>query len=517
MVEHEQPETDHVNNDPLWQRIEAYQFDPAGHQGAFERKLARETGCSLEAARLAVVEYRRFVYLCVTGSKMCSPSELVDRVWHQHMVDTQSYWQEFCPKVLGRPLHHEPARDGAGIADRERFVQAYERTLARYREVFGEEPDAQIWPDANERFGPARFESIDRQRYWVVPRGPVENAVKSGFLVGWVGLVMGCQAAASLSGMTGPNYVLFHVVATALLMAGTYFYWRLIRGRAGMVDMPNGRFARAYLAGGAMHALQAAALSIDQTKAPGLKKLVGTLPEPSVNVNEAEPDEQQKAVLSLPLVRAVIRNHYAASFEELHDKCQPELDEIRASLVKKGLLVSSMFWVKTGQVLPIVLMLLLMACGGYRVVLGIQSGNPFSLTIAALVVNTIMIAIYWYVLGPWCWRTQTGHRAISKLWYNKQVALTEFKRQDAPNPKSLAAVYSLYGMMALSGTVFYPAQYQALAGVSHVSEEDINAGIRHQTPGNQGSVAGCGGGAGCGSTGGGSSGGGGCGGGCGGG
>ena len=32
------------------------------------------------------------------------PSDEVDQAWHLHLVYTRSYWGEFCPNVLGKPL-----------------------------------------------------------------------------------------------------------------------------------------------------------------------------------------------------------------------------------------------------------------------------------------------------------------------------------------------------------------------------------------------------------------------------
>ncbi|MFN7741158.1 MAG: glycine-rich domain-containing protein [Cyanobacteriota bacterium] len=58
-------------------------------------------------------EYRRFLFLAMQAGHPVSPSRPVDLAWHQHLLDTRSYWQEFCPRVLGRPLHHTPSRGGA--------------------------------------------------------------------------------------------------------------------------------------------------------------------------------------------------------------------------------------------------------------------------------------------------------------------------------------------------------------------------------------------------------------------
>ena len=50
----------------------------------------------------AIEEYKKFMYLAATSNQMVSPSEIVDIVWHQHLIFTQSY-KEFCD-ILGKKI-----------------------------------------------------------------------------------------------------------------------------------------------------------------------------------------------------------------------------------------------------------------------------------------------------------------------------------------------------------------------------------------------------------------------------
>lgn len=167
-------QTDGTRNDPvefdaaLWQRLLDFRIDGPGAELPFLARLARErAGWSLADARAAWFEYLRFLYLACRAGHPVTPSNEVDAVWHLHLVYTQSYWQELCPRVLGLTLHHGPTRGGS--AEARRYLEQYRQTLEAYRRVFHAEPPARFWPPPAERFG-QRFVSVDRRRVLLVPR-----------------------------------------------------------------------------------------------------------------------------------------------------------------------------------------------------------------------------------------------------------------------------------------------------------------------------------------------------------
>lgn len=129
----------------LLERIEAHAFDPPDATQTFEHRLAKEQGWTLGFTRRAIAEYRRFAFLYAISGEPVAPSDVVDQVWHTHLLYTRNYWDIFCKQVLGRQLHHEPAAGKAG--ERETVGDWYAHTLERYREHFGD-PPADIWPDA---------------------------------------------------------------------------------------------------------------------------------------------------------------------------------------------------------------------------------------------------------------------------------------------------------------------------------------------------------------------------------
>lgn len=139
------------SEDPLWARIEAYEFDALDPDQPFAARLARENVWTVDYAERVIEEYRRFCYLAVRAEHPVVPSDQVDRVWHLHIGYSRSYWQEFCARVLEFDLHHEPACSGGEAAERCR--NAYAATLAAYERVSGEDPPADIWPAVEARFG----------------------------------------------------------------------------------------------------------------------------------------------------------------------------------------------------------------------------------------------------------------------------------------------------------------------------------------------------------------------------
>lgn len=144
----------------LWLRLNRYNFEhlvPSGlldhitelfggtgaSTKAFADKLSRKLGWSNQFARRAIAEYKKFVYLGVTGDFTVTPSKVIDQVWHQHQLFNRAY-REFCSAVLGRHFDHYPELvpndNQTGV-----FQAQYLETLDLYRREFNMEPPEDIW------------------------------------------------------------------------------------------------------------------------------------------------------------------------------------------------------------------------------------------------------------------------------------------------------------------------------------------------------------------------------------
>lgn len=150
----------------LWQRIAQHDFEPDTPLN-FTRRLARDHHWSLEDTRAAVDAYRRFCFLAVVSPTPVTPSEVVDEVWHQHLIYSRDYWTIWCGQVLQAALHHDPTPGGPEA--QMVYRRQYAETLALHEQFFGR-PAPDLWPATHLRFGPPRYHVMDRNNWLIFPR-----------------------------------------------------------------------------------------------------------------------------------------------------------------------------------------------------------------------------------------------------------------------------------------------------------------------------------------------------------
>ncbi len=100
-----------------------------------------EVGLNSEEVEMAIEEYRRFLTLKIEnpGANL-APTNLMDKVWHMHILDTRRYAED-CEAMFGRLLHHRPnykSIDSDG--DESNLTIAFERMSSLYSERFGHDP-----------------------------------------------------------------------------------------------------------------------------------------------------------------------------------------------------------------------------------------------------------------------------------------------------------------------------------------------------------------------------------------
>ena len=131
-------------NTELWNKIKDFELDEHHAEYSFSVRLADENKWTIYFTEQAILEYKKFMYLAASNEEMVSPSEIVDIVWHQHLIFTKSY-KEFC-QVLNKKIEHIPSTHIA--TQKETFVRAKQRTTQLYEVNFGKQP-FEFWSHSN--------------------------------------------------------------------------------------------------------------------------------------------------------------------------------------------------------------------------------------------------------------------------------------------------------------------------------------------------------------------------------
>jgi hypothetical protein len=94
---------------------------------------------NFEQCELAEREYKRYLTLIKLHPKTnFVPTKLMDKFWHQHILDTVAYHKD-CNEVFGFFLHHFPYFGIYGKEDAANLSKEFEKTQVFYLKCFGEE------------------------------------------------------------------------------------------------------------------------------------------------------------------------------------------------------------------------------------------------------------------------------------------------------------------------------------------------------------------------------------------
>lgn len=127
----------------LWNQVQAKfgKVNPSTY--AFAQKLATKQGWKNSPALQAVLEYKKFVYLGVVSDFIVTPSQVIDQVWHQHILFSKAY-RSFCTEVIEYDFDHHPELL-PNQTETEVYQSQYLDTLQLYHREFGTLPPESIW------------------------------------------------------------------------------------------------------------------------------------------------------------------------------------------------------------------------------------------------------------------------------------------------------------------------------------------------------------------------------------
>jgi len=98
------------------------------------RRLVAKKGWSAAHADRMVQEYREYLALFFhhPGEELVPPSQDLDDVWHEHILDTPRYAAD-CDRMFGRFIHHVPGLEHGT----ERHAEGLHRTRRHWWQIFG--------------------------------------------------------------------------------------------------------------------------------------------------------------------------------------------------------------------------------------------------------------------------------------------------------------------------------------------------------------------------------------------
>lgn len=475
----------------LYQKLVAFSLDDPTSQLQFSDRLARENGWSVGYSLRVIDEYKRFVFLAMTAGHVVTPSEQVDQAWHMHLTYTDSYWNDLCGKVLGRPLHHGPTKGGK--SESVKYRDLYERTKVSYRKFFQEDPPDDVWPDTEIRFGEdLSYRRVNTHRYWVVPkprqllRQMLSSRSQEVVALGLLPLVF---AAVNPFDLRGPDFLLlfgivylFSALAALVLRQTLRREWgeRIDLGAADVKDP----YEVAYLAGGQARVAQAATATLVRTGILSVEKglsstrLIENLPLP-----EHAHDIEKAIYASVQATNGKVEGHRFKKF------AGGTVSSLKRSLIKKGLVETASSFMMA-RLWPLAVMCPVVILGVIKLTVGISRDKPVGFLVLGLAVAVGTMA--WFAISqPRC--TIAGERL-----------LREFRRQHDAGTETM----EIRSSDGLNGDLAYSVALLGVAAALSPTDPIARLFAASQSPvgSNSTSFGGCG--AGCG--------GGGCGGGCGG-
>jgi uncharacterized protein (TIGR04222 family) len=444
-----------MNNDQkaLLDRLDRFSPDDPASSFPFSSKLAKENGWTLDHARRVVVEYKRFAFLAMTADHVASPSDQVDQAWHLHITYTRSYWEEFCGKVLGKPLHHEPSKGGR--PEDHKYRELYIRTLKGYRDAFGEEPPADIWPPVDIRFGEdTRFVRVNRARHWIIPKPRrLLRSIRFAPLTAPLLALASCGSAAvamvNPMDLRGPDFLkFFAVLSLATFGTGGLIRWWLRGPGPSSVDLRQTDltpYEAAMVAGGSVQVI-ASALAV-LVKRNAIEVLLPTSLGGGTFIVRSPPDDQAH-----PIEHAVwntVHEFGPSSLASIEDESTTWMEPLRTDLEARGLVLSnraSNRIRKTGMVVALAAPLV----GSIKVFVGLHRDKPVVFLVMGTIA-TVLLALFLFRKYPL--RTRAGDAVLKQMRRQNADLRTKFDytsgRLESGPELVLPMAVALFGAEAL--------------------------------------------------------------------
>jgi uncharacterized protein (TIGR04222 family) len=476
--------SNHVSpNWQLWQDIVDYDIGAGAGSHIFLQRLARENSWDVAFARAAILEYKRFCYLQCSTDNALSPSRVVDQVWHLHLLYTRDYWRNFCPKVLRRDLHHQPAQGSAQEALG--FREQYAQTLARYEAIFGT-PNAIIWPNLQQRFANGddwrwQNQSTPRAKKWrnwrllrghIVPGAPKQRMRSSALFLLALSLPKSAQAR-NLMDFSGGEFLLFYLCAMILGI----FLLLLLRHVLTDAGTPPQVFAPeeiALLSGGSKRVLDALEVQLLSLGVLAHDAQGGRLFRTSTQISSA-----QQALANQ--IMALRNGTDAKARANLLDRY---VEPIKRRLLAQQHLLPSAKRIQIALYSSVPLLLLLLV-GIAKLLVGISRGKSVAFLAVLLILTGLLCALN-FARRPSCSKATS---AWLRHYKQQQMRLAS-----SPTQSEWPQAVALFGFSALTGTALasYVSWRQPVSS-SDATSSDSSSDSGGDSGGSDSGGGGCGG------------------------
>ena len=476
----------------LYDRIQKFSLDNPNSELLFSQRLARENGWTREYTQRVIEEYKKFAFLAVVAGHPVTPSDQVDQAWHLHLLYTQSYWDEFCAKVLGTPLHHSPTQGGQN--EQSKFNDWYSKTLDSYQAFFEQVPPVDIWPPAEVHFGrDLHFVRVNLEQALVLPKWNFSMFALVGVLLLMLGTPWLLTQTLNPLNLPGREFLQFFILLTIAALGAAYYLRQRLREpqTVSESEVPQlDQYETAYLTAGRQRTVDTVIVELVEQ---------GYL--------EWEPEKRSlKLVTDLPdnthpLKSAVAQ---AAANDEgsvllLRLAAEPVVSSIREQLLQWGLLLNP-YQAIALRWYPALIMFSVLLLGILKILVGIGRHKPVGI-LEVLCVGIGWIG-YWLVHEKPLYRSSTGDRLLTTLKSNHATLNKQNWATDDCLPTSqLSLAFALFGSQVLTSSSLAPLK-NVLAPLQYSS---VWTGIGgYGVGGCGGAGGGCGaGGGGCGGCGGG--------------
>jgi uncharacterized protein (TIGR04222 family) len=387
-------------NTELWSKIENFDMNGPVSEYGFTTRLENENYWTLNFARTAILEYKKFMYLAAISEGMVSPSDIVDVVWHQHLVFTESY-EALC-NILGKKIAHIPSTHHSD--DFSKFKLASNRTQKLYAENFGEQP-TEIW-DYDDIYAPLNMAKATIT---------IDQVIAAGVVLMPVALGIAYFALRPLYVNIGnPDFIWGYIMVIITTFIGLVIY-NMPKLKAMVNDWPGNSFAFTLTA---LEVVYLQKNSIDAVIHGVVNQLVragNITPYPNKTLTANAPPETNDPVLycAFQTISSNPQLDYPALVNRL--KLKPAFNKTARAMdaFNKHIRGSKQFvrlFIVNFVALSIVLLL-----GAVRLTTGLLREKPVTIISGVVIVCLILMVINLY------WLTKAIGNTVLPKFYNKAI------------------------------------------------------------------------------------------------